>query len=51
MDSLGNQFGSWEPRTNEEIKNLSCTIYKDEFPVFDKVDINGTNTTSIYNFL
>lgn len=46
-----NQFGSQEPGTNDEIKDFACTRYKAEFPIFDKVDVNGPNTAPVYNFL
>ncbi|CAL9041036.1 unnamed protein product, partial [Musa banksii] len=32
-----NQFASQEPGTIEEIKETACTVFKAEFPIFDKV--------------
>ncbi|XP_019195917.1 PREDICTED: probable phospholipid hydroperoxide glutathione peroxidase [Ipomoea nil] len=46
-----NQFGSQEPGTNEEIMQRACTRFKAEFPVFQKVDVNGANTAPVYKFL
>lgn len=46
-----NQFGGQEPGTNPEIKQFACTKFKAEFPIFDKVDVNGPNTAPIYKFL
>lgn len=46
-----NQFGSQEPGNNEEIQQFACTRFKAEFPIFDKVDVNGANTAPIYKFL
>ncbi|KAM0949533.1 putative peroxidase [Dioscorea sansibarensis] len=46
-----NQFGGQEPGTNEEILQFACTRYKAEYPIFDKVDVNGNNTAPIYKFL
>ncbi|XP_047967069.1 probable phospholipid hydroperoxide glutathione peroxidase [Salvia hispanica] len=46
-----NQFGSQEPGTNEEIQEFVCTRFKAEYPVFDKVDVNGSNAAPIYKFL
>lgn len=46
-----NQFGAQEPGTNEEIKEFACTRFKAEFPIFDKVEVNGANTTPLYQFL
>ncbi|CAM6127759.1 unnamed protein product [Calypogeia fissa] len=46
-----NQFGGQEPGSNEQIKEFACTRYKAEFPIFDKVDVNGPNTAPLYQFL
>ncbi|KAH9614692.1 hypothetical protein KSS87_022840 [Heliosperma pusillum] len=46
-----NQFGGQEPGSNNEIKNFACTRYKAEYPIFDKVDVNGPNTAPVYQFL
>ncbi|XP_065849502.1 phospholipid hydroperoxide glutathione peroxidase 1, chloroplastic-like [Euphorbia lathyris] len=46
-----NQFGGQEPASNPEIKQFACTRFKAEFPIFDKVDVNGPNTAPIYQFL
>lgn len=46
-----NQFGSQEPGTNEEIKTFCTTTYGVTFPMFDKIDVNGDNTSPLYKFL
>ncbi|KAL2516738.1 putative phospholipid hydroperoxide glutathione peroxidase 6 [Abeliophyllum distichum] len=46
-----NQFGSQEPGSNEEIEQFACTRFKAEYPIFDKVDVNGSNAAPIYKFL
>ncbi|KAG6556761.1 hypothetical protein Mapa_001705 [Marchantia paleacea] len=46
-----NQFGGQEPGTNEEIKEFACTRFKAEFPIFDKVNVNGENADPLYKFL
>ncbi|XVF89414.1 hypothetical protein PTKIN_Ptkin19aG0128600 [Pterospermum kingtungense] len=46
-----NQFGFQEPGSNPEIKKFACTRFKAEFPIFDKVDVNGPNTAPVYQFL
>ncbi|KAK6137495.1 hypothetical protein DH2020_028748 [Rehmannia glutinosa] len=46
-----NQFGSQEPGTIEEIQNFVCTRFKAEYPVFDKVEVNGPNTAPIYKYM
>ncbi|KAL5990999.1 hypothetical protein ACLOJK_011905 [Asimina triloba] len=46
-----NQFLSQEPGTNDEIQETVCTMFKAEFPIFDKVEVNGKNAAPLYNFL
>ncbi|XP_062021751.1 probable phospholipid hydroperoxide glutathione peroxidase [Rosa rugosa] len=46
-----NQFGGQEPGSNTEIKQFACTRYKAEYPIFDKVDVNGPSTAPVYQFL
>ncbi|KAG8382240.1 hypothetical protein BUALT_Bualt05G0057300 [Buddleja alternifolia] len=46
-----NQFGSQEPGTNEEIVEFACTRFKAEYPIFDKVEVNGSNAAPIYKYL
>ncbi|KAJ4969501.1 hypothetical protein NE237_016202 [Protea cynaroides] len=46
-----NQFAGQEPGSNDDIKEVACTIFKAEFPIFDKVEVNGNNATPIYKFL
>ncbi|XP_010529569.1 PREDICTED: probable phospholipid hydroperoxide glutathione peroxidase [Tarenaya hassleriana] len=46
-----NQFGNQEPGSNEEILQFACTRFKAEYPIFDKVDVNGQNAAPIYKFL
>lgn len=46
-----NQFGGQEPGTNEEIVEFACTRFKAEYPIFDKVDVNGENAAPVYKFL
>ncbi|KAJ0984904.1 hypothetical protein J5N97_003260 [Dioscorea zingiberensis] len=46
-----NQFGFQEPGSNSQIKQFACTRFKAEFPIFDKVDVNGPNTAPVYQFL
>ncbi|XP_050227956.1 probable phospholipid hydroperoxide glutathione peroxidase [Mercurialis annua] len=46
-----NQFGSQEPGTNEQIVEFACTRFKAEYPIFDKVDVNGNNAAPVYKFL
>ncbi|KAK3021388.1 hypothetical protein RJ639_046469, partial [Escallonia herrerae] len=46
-----NQFGGQEPGSNPEIKQFACTRFKAEFPIFDKIDVNGPSTAPVYQFL
>ncbi|URE27044.1 glutathione peroxidase [Musa troglodytarum] len=46
-----NQFASQEPGTIEEIKETACTVFKAEFPIFDKIEVNGNNAAPLYKFL
>ena len=46
-----NQFGGQEPGTDEEIAEF-CTInYKVSFPIFSKVDVNGTQAHPLFVYL
>ncbi|MCD7448591.1 putative glutathione peroxidase 8 [Datura stramonium] len=46
-----NQFGAQEPGTNDEIVEFACTRFKSEFPIFDKIEVNGENESPLYKFL
>ncbi|MCO5611781.1 hypothetical protein L7F22_066040 [Adiantum nelumboides] len=46
-----NQFGGQEPGSNEEIQQFACTRFKAEYPIFDKVQVNGSNTSPLYKYL
>nr|GEX68823.1 glutathione peroxidase [Tanacetum cinerariifolium] len=46
-----NQFGFQEPGSNSQIKDFACTRFKAEFPIFDKIDVNGPFTAPVYQFL
>ncbi|XP_038989663.1 probable phospholipid hydroperoxide glutathione peroxidase [Phoenix dactylifera] len=46
-----NQFGGQEPGSNEEIQEVACTMFKAEFPIFDKVEVNGKHAAPLYKYL
>ncbi|KAL2524979.1 putative glutathione peroxidase 2 [Abeliophyllum distichum] len=46
-----NQFAWQEPGTNDEIQETACTRFKAEFPIFDKIEVNGKNASPLYKFL
>lgn len=46
-----NQFGAQEPGDENEIKNFCSLNYDVTFPLFAKVDVNGSEAHPIYEFL
>ena len=46
-----NQFGSQEPGSNEEIKAFANERYRVNFPMFDKVEVNGGGACPLYQWL
>ncbi len=46
-----NQFGKQEPGVGVEIQEFCQTNYGVTFPIFDKVDVNGSNTHTIFKYL
>jgi glutathione peroxidase len=46
-----NQFGAQEPGNEEEIKNFCSLNYDVQFPLFQKIDVNGSNAHPLYTFL
>jgi glutathione peroxidase len=46
-----NQFGRQEPGSNEEIATFCSTKYDVTFPLFAKVDVNGTDAHPLYRLL
>jgi glutathione peroxidase len=46
-----NQFGKQEPGDAEEIKNFCSLTYDVQFPLFQKIDVNGKDAAPLYDFL
>jgi glutathione peroxidase len=46
-----NQFGKQEPGNAEEIKSFCSLTYDVKFPLFAKIDVNGTDAAPLYKFL
>ena len=46
-----NQFGGQEPGDEAEIQAFCATRYDVNFPMFGKVEVNGTGTCELYRFL
>lgn len=46
-----NQFGAQEPGDAQEIANFCSLNYSVTFPIFAKIDVNGSDATPIYQHL
>jgi glutathione peroxidase len=46
-----NQFGAQEPGTHEEIAQFCETSYGVEFPLFEKIEVNGESRHPLYEQL
>ena len=46
-----NQFLSQEPGTDDEIQACARTTHKAKFPVFKKIDVNGSNVANVFQFI
>lgn len=46
-----NQFGAQEPGNAEEIANFCSLTYDVSFPLFAKVDVNGTDADPLWKWL
>ena len=45
------QFGHQEPGNENEIRNFCSLNYDVTFPMFAKIDVNGSNTLPLYKYL
>eukprot|EP01035_Chromulina_nebulosa_P026262 gene26262-34352_t len=46
-----NQFGSQEPAPVERIRKDMTEAFGVQFPIFDKIDVNGPNSSPLYSHL
>ncbi|KAK7270253.1 hypothetical protein RIF29_23264 [Crotalaria pallida] len=46
-----NQFLYQEPGTSQEAQEFACTRYKAEYPIFEKIRVNGPDTAPLYKYL
>eukprot|EP00796_Vickermania_ingenoplastis_P012889 gene12890-biopygen9437 len=46
-----NQFGGQEPGKEEEIQEMVCTRFKAEFPLMEKICVNGSEEHPLYKYL
>jgi len=51
LDFPCNQFGSQAPGTGEEIKKACRLKFLVEYPIFEKIDVNGENEEALYTYL
>jgi len=46
-----NQFREQEPASNKEIHFFCTSTYHVDFPLFEKIDVNGKNAIPLYKYL
>ncbi|XP_075093895.1 putative glutathione peroxidase 4 isoform X2 [Nicotiana tabacum] len=46
-----NQFLKQEPGTSQEAQEFACTRFQAEYPIFQKVRVNGPDAAPVYKFL
>ncbi|XP_051141816.1 probable phospholipid hydroperoxide glutathione peroxidase isoform X2 [Andrographis paniculata] len=46
-----NQFLNQEPGSSQEAAQYACTRFQAEFPIFQKVKVNGKDTAPLFSFL
>lgn len=51
LDFPCNQFGNQAPGTSSEIKETCRIKFLVEYPIFDKIDVNGQNEAPLYTYL
>ena len=51
LDFPCNQFGQQAPGTSSEIKEACRLNFLVEYPIFDKIDVNGENENKLYTYL
>ncbi len=51
LDFPCNQFGNQAPGTGEEIKEACRLNFLVEYPIFEKIDVNGEDEDPLYTYL
>ena len=51
LDFPCNQFGNQAPGTGEEIKKACRLKFLVEYPIFDKIDVNGSDEDTLFTYL
>ncbi len=46
-----NQFGGQDPGTDDEIQSFCQVNYGVTFPIFKKIDVNGSNAAPVFEWL
>jgi len=51
LDFPCNQFGNQAPGTGEEIEQSCRVEFLVQYPIFEKIEVNGENTDALYTYL
>jgi glutathione peroxidase len=51
LDFPCNQFGHQAPGSNEEIMSFCDSTYGITFPIFSKIDVNGSDASPLFTYL
>jgi glutathione peroxidase len=51
LDFPCNQFGNQAPESNEEIVSFCDATFGIKFPIFSKIDVNGSNASPLFTYL
>lgn len=46
-----NQFGKQDPKSNEEIADFCSREFEVTFPMFSKIEVNGSGAHPVFNYL
>ncbi|XP_076884836.1 putative glutathione peroxidase 5 [Bidens hawaiensis] len=46
-----NQFLSQEPESSEKVEEFACSRFNAQYPIFNKVRVNGPKAAPLYKFL
>ena len=46
-----NQFGAQEPGSNDEVFAFAVDKYQANFPMFSKIEVNGSGASELYQWL
>ncbi|EPY40196.1 glutathione peroxidase-type tryparedoxin peroxidase [Angomonas deanei] len=46
-----NQFGAQEPGSEKDVAEMVCTRFKADFPIMEKVEVNGSGAHPLFLYL